>query len=85
MFLNKTLKSLSKNKWDVFVVSLYLAIIYFSISALVFMKRNPLAKLYGTQYLKYPIKIMKFERMEEYQYSCENFMNILEREGLSCK
>jgi len=90
MFSNKASKSICISKqiylrrWDLFVIISYLVIMYFAISACVFVNRNPLARL-DIPYLKHPIKIMKFEKMKKYQYSYENFMKILEREDISCK
>lgn len=56
-------------------------IIYFAICANIFFIRNPLAPKKLSTY-KHVDSMLKMERLEEYQHSYENFMDILKKEGL---
>jgi len=86
MSILKTLNKKYYLGWGSYAyICLCLFIIYFAIASHTFLYRNPLVNLkhrYSFVFI-YPKEILTFKTMDEFQYSKENFMDILKREGIT--
>jgi len=85
MSLLKTLNKKIYLDWiDYGYICMGLVMIYFAIACHLFLIRNPLANLnYRYSFVfRYPVKIISFQKLDDFQYNEENFINILKREGV---